>query len=117
MYFKDTNNALHSLSDEDIANGGEALLPQGCVPISDADAQQIISIDSAPKPLTPQQQIDALERESMIPRITREFMLAQAVMTAASQNITPDQLYQANIGYRKLKDLDNQIAALRNLIG
>jgi len=66
--------------------------------------------------LTPQQQIDALERESMIPRITREFMLAQAVMTAASQNITADQLYQMNIGYRKLKDLDNQIAALRNLI-
>lgn len=65
---------------------------------------------------TPQEKIDALERESMIPRITREFMLAQAVVTAAAQGIDEPTLYANNIGYRKLKDLDNQIIALRSQI-
>lgn len=40
-YFKDQNGGVHFLSDEDIANGGEALLPVGCVEITDAQAQAI----------------------------------------------------------------------------
>lgn len=42
-FYKDTNNALHSLSDTDIANGGEDLLPAGSVPISDEEADAIRS--------------------------------------------------------------------------
>jgi hypothetical protein len=37
-YYQDSNNQLHFLSATDIANGGLALLPQGCTAISDAQA-------------------------------------------------------------------------------
>lgn len=58
-------------------------------------------------------EIDELERGSMIPRVTREFILVVMEKEAKAANITSDQLYSANIGYRKLKDLDSQIRALR----
>jgi len=58
-------------------------------------------------------EIDELERGNMIPRVTREFILVVMEKEAKASNITSDQLYNANIGYRKLKDLDSQIRALR----
>jgi hypothetical protein len=61
-------------------------------------------------------QILALERENMMPRITREFMLLDAVAKAAAQGITEPQLYAGMFAYRKLKDFDMQIAALRSQI-
>lgn len=52
-------------------------------------------------------QISALERQAMLPRVTREFMLAY--MEAAA---TPEQL-ALNIGYTRVKAFDQQIATLR----
>jgi hypothetical protein len=52
--------------------------------------------------------IDAEERKSMLPRVTREFMLAYMETVA-----TPEQL-ALNIGYTKVKDFDNHIATLRS---
>lgn len=60
-----------------------------------------------------QDQIDALERQYMLPRITREALLATAITMATSSNVTEAQLYAGNIAYRKMKDFDNQIAQLR----
>jgi hypothetical protein len=40
-YFKDTQGSLHFLSDQDIANGGLRLLPEGYLPITDSDADAI----------------------------------------------------------------------------
>lgn len=40
-HFKDTLNRLYFLSEEDIANGGEDLLPSGCVQITDAEAEAL----------------------------------------------------------------------------
>lgn len=40
-YFKDTGGALHFLSTEDIAIGGEKYLPLDCVAITDAQADAI----------------------------------------------------------------------------
>lgn len=40
-HFKTPDNALHFLSDEDIANGGLDLLPLGCVEITDQEAEAI----------------------------------------------------------------------------
>jgi hypothetical protein len=37
-YFQDTSGGLHYLSDADITNGGEGLLPEGCVEITDSQA-------------------------------------------------------------------------------
>ena len=63
----------------------------------------------------PAEQIAALESASMLPRVAREFMLAGIELEGARQvpPITPSQLYAANIGYKRLKDLDDEIAALR----
>jgi hypothetical protein len=46
MYYKDTQNKLHSLSATDIAAGGEKFLPAGSVAITDqeADAVRVASI-------------------------------------------------------------------------
>lgn len=56
-----------------------------------------------------QAQIDSLERESLLPRVAREFMLVQFALAAANVGADP----MANFGYRKVKELDDQIAGLR----
>lgn len=60
-----------------------------------------------------QNQIDALEETTLMNRFVREGMLAIAEKTAADLNVTQPQLYASNIGYKRIKDLDNQIAELR----
>jgi hypothetical protein len=83
---------------------------------------QWLAEDNTPEPadqLPPQDyaaQILSLERENMMPRITREFMLLDAVAKAAAQGITEPQLYAGMFAYQKLKDFDMQIAALRSQI-
>lgn len=68
--------------------------------------------------LNPLAKIAAIESASMVPRVTREFMIAALEMEGARQTppVTPDALYVANIGYRRLRDTDDQIAALRALL-
>jgi hypothetical protein len=58
-------------------------------------------------------EIKRLETENMMPRLAREFMLSVYAKEAADAGITLAQLEVANIGYRKLKALDDQIKALR----
>jgi len=53
MYYKDTQNKLHFLSDEDIAAGGEKLLPVGSVAITDQQAETIQAAN-APTQTVPQ---------------------------------------------------------------
>lgn len=61
-----------------------------------------------------QAEIDAIEGPpNYMNRATREFQLAVARFIAAGQGIDEPTLYATNIGYRKVKDLDTQIAALR----
>lgn len=60
-----------------------------------------------------QSQIDALERDALMPRGTREVIKTLMETQAAAQNITAEQLYLANIGYKKLVDLHTAIADLR----
>ena len=71
-------------------------------------------------PLTSQQRrdivqakIDNLERGELTPRATRESMLIWAVAEAAKIAVTEPQLYVANLAYKKVKDFDKIIAALR----
>jgi hypothetical protein len=60
-----------------------------------------------------QQQIDALENEYLMPRVTRESLIAMAEERAAALGLTIEQLRIKNKGYAGLKALDEQIAALR----
>jgi hypothetical protein len=61
-----------------------------------------------------QAQIDALETKAIMPRITRETLLALAVQEAAAAGFTEPQLYAMNVGYKRTKDADIIIAALRD---
>lgn len=79
----------------------------------------------APPGPSPQAQIDAIEQQTMVPRLMREFFLdaaeraAQQDAATASASGTPttaEQLLASNIGYRKAKAVDDQIKQLRSLI-
>jgi thiamine monophosphate synthase len=76
----------------------------------------ITRFPDAPPP-TPQemaqQQIDALENEYLMPRVTRESLIAMAEERALALGLTIEQLRIKNKGYEGLKALDEQIAALR----
>ena len=50
-FYKSPNNSVHSLSEVDIDNGGELLLPAGSVEITDAEAETL----QAPPPPSPQE--------------------------------------------------------------
>ena len=60
-----------------------------------------------------QAQIDALERQYLMPRVVRESLIAQAEERGAALGYTPAQLLVKNKGYAGLKALDAQITALR----
>jgi hypothetical protein len=57
--------------------------------------------------------IIALERQQMMPRITRETILSLAEERAAALGLTQAQLIAKNKGYAALKAFDEHIAALR----
>lgn len=73
-------------------------------------------------------QIEAIETATKMNRATREFMLEQVVReTARDYNLNLSDegvretvqagLYAGNVAYRRIKDIDDQIAALRAQIG
>lgn len=72
--------------------------------------------DPEPPAATAAAQIDALERQHMLPRPVRDVLLALMEKEAAALGITPTQLRAVNPGYRRVKELDEQIAALRELL-
>ena len=58
-------------------------------------------------------QIDQLERQYMMPRITREATILQLETWALSKGYPLEQFRLANKGYRGLKELDETIQELR----
>ena len=105
--YKDTKNKVHFIESSHF----EYLLPAGCIPITDIEAESLVpSIIS----ISPGKQIMEIEQQTLMNRAVREFMLLSAETAAAAQGITPEQLYIANIAYKKVKDIDNQIAVLRS---
>jgi hypothetical protein len=60
-----------------------------------------------------QSQIDSFEAQQYMTRGEREAWLLLMVATAADQGVTEPVLYQANKFYKKVKDQDAVIAALR----
>jgi hypothetical protein len=108
---KDINNKIH-----EIEPAFAYLLPAGSVQITEEEATILL----APPPLTllelkaaVQSQIDTLEDQTHMNRFVREAMLLTSVKEAALLGYTEPMLYAANIGYRKVKDLDIAIGLLR----
>jgi hypothetical protein len=60
-----------------------------------------------------QSQIDALDGGDPMARPTREFLLLSMEEKAVAAGYTVAQLRASHYGYRKVKELDEQIAALR----
>jgi hypothetical protein len=63
-----------------------------------------------------QAKLDALDGGNPMARPTREFMLLSIEEKAVTAGYTLEQLYAANFGYRKVKDLDVSVGALRDEI-
>ena len=61
-----------------------------------------------------QTQINALEAQTMLPRVAREFMLLSMEKEAVAAGFTLDDLRANHFAYRKVKELDEQIKALRD---
>jgi hypothetical protein len=105
----DTNNTLH-----DDMDGAALTLPSWPTGMTQATAEQIAAVQN-PAPTAAQvkaqiqSQIDFLESQQLLPRITREFMLSAAEAQAKAAGVDPN----VNVGYAKLKEFDTQIAGLR----
>lgn len=94
----------------------------GQVTTRDLTPEELAAIP-APQPVVRNYaaEIEALERETLLPRPVRDFMLISMEQAAAeqgaTQGLTPTQsiaiLRANNSGYRKVKEFDEQIAALR----
>ena len=77
-----------------------------------------------PAPPSPAEQIARLERENMLPKATRKFMLSfmeeTAIQQGAGQGLTAEQslalLAAGNPGYAAVKALGDQIEALEALL-
>jgi hypothetical protein len=111
-HFKTPTDDIVFLSADDVATGWGRVLPDGAIGISDAEAAQLAASKSA-APRNIAAEIDARERQHMLPRPVRDSLLAIAEKEAAALGYTPPQLRTVNAGYRKVKELDEQIAALR----
>lgn len=76
------------------------------------DAETLATVEPADVPDPKESiraEIDQLERDSLLPRVTREFMLLSFATTAAGMGVDP----LSNVAYVKVKELDDRIAALR----
>ena len=81
---------------------------------------EVVSTYAPPPPPTDEEhneaiyfQIDQLERQYMMPRITREATILQLETWALSKGYPLAQFRSANKGYRGLKELDETIQELR----
>ena len=111
-------------------------MPQDGIPLTDEqysgiatgelilEAGNVVANPNYPPPPPPRNvpgEIDAIERQTLMPRATREFMLVLYAAQAAGAGITVanllDPLHAAySPAYAKLKTLDIEIAALRDLL-
>lgn len=110
-HFKDKNNNLHFLDDASFIH----LLPEGCIEITDEEAEDLRKFNPtlAERKAEKQREIDALEATLFMTRGEREAWSIQLETIATQQSVSLDVLYQANPFYKKLKDCDVAVTALR----
>lgn len=109
--YKDTNNKIHVLDSEE----HEYLLPQGCVKITQEEADAINNrpLTNAQKIEALKEQLDTMERQAIMPRGAREAFIALCKQQGTAAGLSETQLYAANPFYKNLKDNDAIAASLR----
>lgn len=85
------------------------LIPNDYTLATDAQVQAIQNPPVDPR-IAIQAQIDMLESQQLLPRISREFMLLDFAQKAAAAGVDPT----LNVAFVKLKAFDDQITALRD---
>lgn len=109
--YKTPENQLYAF---ELDGSQDHLISEEMTMVTDDESQLIrSSVVHEPSPL---EKISMIEAVSMIPRVVREFTIAGLEREAALDAVSPAQLYLANPGYKRLKDLDDEIAALRDLL-
>ena len=96
-----------------IGSAGGIDLPEGSQVCIGWTYDGSIFIPPAIKASDIQAKITALEVGTQMNRFVREAMILISIQQAAGIGVTEPQLYAANLGYRKVKALDDQITALR----
>jgi hypothetical protein len=86
---------------------------QKIVELTQDELDEIASRPVEPEKSKAKRQIDEIERNTLMNRAVREFMILSAEAQAAAQGVTPVQLYAANPAYKSVKDVDTQVTALR----
>jgi len=86
---------------------------QQIVELTQDELDEVASRPVEPEKTKAKRQIAEIERETLMNRAVREFMILSAEAQAAAQGVTPAQLYAANPAYKSVKDVDAQVAALR----
>lgn len=110
-HFKNPENNQVYAFEED--GSQDAFIPANLVLISNEEAAELIAPAPVPESVLALEQIAEIERQTLMNRAVREFMLLSAEATAASHGVTPAVLYTVNPAYRAVKDVETQIAALR----
>jgi hypothetical protein len=107
MHYKDQNNALYYLDDDNFVH----LLPDGCVPIADDEAE---AIRAATAPVeTTQDKLAALDAaNTLTQRNLRETIM---LMNEAFKTVSNNALDLSRIpGVAKVYEVEAQAAALRS---
>ena len=86
--------------------------PQGMTQLTDVEIAAWEAARAPNPKVAIQAQMDTLDPSPQF-RPLREFALAVAVQQATAAGMTEPQLYAANKGYAKMKDLEDAIQALR----
>lgn len=89
----------------DCLTGEQRVVPLSQEEVADAQAREAEEMASTPDRV--RAKIMQMERDAMLPRASREFMLAYMEATFTAQQLA------GNPGYQKMKAFDDQIKALR----
>jgi len=105
--YKAPDNSLHCIEPE-FAH----LLPSGCVAITDEEIEAL-----RPEPDPKDAIRENIKQLLSIAGVTQDWhldaMMAGMVALAATQGISEPDLYSVNPGYKQVKDVSEQIKALR----
>lgn len=112
QHYKAPDNSLHCIEPE-FAH----LLPVGCVAITAEEADSL-RVANEPQPDPKDAIKEQINQLLSVAGVSHDWhldaMMAGMVALAVTQGLTEPELYSANPGYKQVKDVSEQIKALRS---